>query len=124
MFILLTVVAGILNLALWLPAKSNAPIIVFAALYGVASGGVFSMLPAIVAQISDVRQLGVRNGSIYAFISFAILTGPSIGGALISHDHGGYSGLQIFAGVTLLAGVCFISFARISQVGFTMKVKV
>ncbi|RFU35044.1 hypothetical protein B7463_g1307, partial [Scytalidium lignicola] len=105
-FILLTAIAGILDLALWLPATSSGAIISFAALYGAASGGVFSMLPAIVAQISDIRELG------------------PIGGAIVTRDSGGYSGLKIFAGVTLLAGVCFFIFARIAQSGLKIKVKV
>jgi len=120
-----TFVAAVLNLALWLPANSNAPIIVFAALYGGASGGVFSMLPAVIAQISsDIRKIGVRNGTLYALISIATLTGNPIGGALVSQDHGGFTGLKIFAGVTMLAGVCFLILARAKQVGFAINVKV
>ncbi|KZF21899.1 MFS general substrate transporter [Xylona heveae TC161] len=113
--------AGILVLALWLPAKANAPIIVFSGLYGFASGAFVSMIPACVAQISDIRKIGVRNGALFAVVSFAALTGSPIGGALVSHHHGSYKQLQIFAGVMLLAGsTCFLM-ARMVLAGPTLK---
>jgi hypothetical protein len=49
-------------LALGLPASSNAAFITFAALYGFASGAYVSLLPAQMAQISEVHQIGVRIG--------------------------------------------------------------
>ena len=52
--------AGIIVLALGIPASSNAAFITFAALYGFASGAFVSLLPAQVAQISKVEQIGVR----------------------------------------------------------------
>ena len=54
--------AGIIVLALGLPASSNAAFITFAALYGFASGAYVSLLPAQMAQISEVHQIGVRIG--------------------------------------------------------------
>lgn len=56
------IVAGIIVLALGLPASSNAAYITFAALYGFASGAYVSLLPAQMAQISEVHQIGVRVG--------------------------------------------------------------
>ncbi|KAI9830253.1 MAG: hypothetical protein M1819_005780 [Sarea resinae] len=116
--------AAILVLALWIPAKSNAPIITFAALYGFASGAFVSMAPALIAQISDIRKIGVRTGTMFAIISIAALCGNPIGGALITHDHGGFSGLQIFSGVTMISGAVIFVFARVSLSGVVLKAKV
>ncbi|KAH0161501.1 hypothetical protein KCU67_g6314, partial [Aureobasidium melanogenum] len=116
--------AGILILALWLPAASNAPIIAFAALYGFGSGSFVSLAPSLVAQISDVREIGVRNGTVFAIISFAALCSNPIGGALITHWDGKYTGLQIFGGIMALSGACTILAARIVLAGTKITAKV
>lgn len=100
-------VPGIIILTLWLPATGNAPIITFAALFGFGSGAFVSLLPSMLAQISDVRQIGVRTGTVFAIISIAALVSNPIGGALITRWHGSYTGLQIYAGVMCAAGYVF-----------------
>lgn len=111
-------------LALWLPATSNAPIIVFAGAYGFGSGAFVSLAPALIAQISDVRQIGVRTGSMFAIISIAALCSTPIGGAIIDADGGKYTGLQIFCGVMCLAGATGFMGARVKLAGLNLKEKV
>ncbi|KAH8805460.1 monocarboxylate permease-like protein [Xylogone sp. PMI_703] len=115
--IVFTFFSGVISLALWLPATSSAPIIVFAILYGFASGLTLAIIPALVASISDIQKLGFRVGSLYAFSSFGVLFGSPIAGAIVTSQHGGYSGLKIFCGIMLIAGAIFIAFARIKLVG-------
>lgn len=122
--IIFAVFSGIISLALWLPASSNAPIIVFACLYGFASGCVLSIIPAMVAQISDIRQLGVRSGTLYVLSSVGVLVGSPIAGAIVNDQHGQFSGLIIFCGVMLLVGSFFAVLSRHSLVGFKLVVKV
>jgi MFS family permease len=122
--IVFTVISGILSLCLWLPAKGNASVIVFAALYGVASGTSLTIIAALVAQISDVRELGLRTGALYAVASFGALIGSPIGGAIVTHEHGGFSGLKIFTGVTFLVGAVFTILSRQSQIGLVLKKKI
>ena len=121
--IIFTGFSGIISLALWLPAQSNAAIFVFAALYGFASGCTLSIIPAMVASISDVRKLGVRNGALYSFTAVGVLTGGPIGGAIISDQNGAFSGMKIFCGVTLLVGTVFAVLSRATKVGFKIKAK-
>ena len=116
--------SGIVVLALWLPAKANAPVIVFAALYGFGSGAFVSMAPALIAQISDIRQIGTRTGTMFSIISVAALVGNPIGGALLSNEDGKFQNLQIFCGVFLLAGSTVFVAARWSLVGFKLKIKI
>ncbi|KAI9041901.1 MCT family MFS transporter [Aspergillus affinis] len=97
--------SGIIALALWIPANQGAPLIVFSALYGFGSGAFVSLLPAMIAQISDVREIGLRVGMEFAIMSIAAQVSNPIGGALIDHNHGSFRDLQIFCGVVLLAGV-------------------
>jgi MFS family permease len=116
--------SGIINLAVWLPTSSNASIIVFACLYGFASGCILSIIPAMIAQISDIRQLGVRTGALYVLSSVGVLVGSPIAGAIVNDQHGQFSGLKIFCGVVLLVGTFFAVLSRHSLVGLKLIVKV
>ena len=116
--------SGIVTLALWLPAAANAPVIVFAALYGFGSGAFVSAAPSAIAQISDVRKIGVRTGTLFAIISVAALVGSPIGGALVDDDHGKYRDLQIYAGIMCTAGAAVLLTARLVLSGPKLMVKV
>ena len=122
--IIMSYFSAILVLALWLPATTNAPIIVFAALYGFGSGAFVSMAPALIAQISDIRQIGIRTGTMFAIISVAALCGNPIGGALLAREGGGFLHLQIFTGIVMLVGSTGFVAARWSLVRWELKVKV
>lgn len=120
--ILTTFLSAILVLALWLPSRGNVPVIIFSALYGFGSGAFVSLAPAVVAQISDLREVGVRNGTFFAIISFAALTGTPIGGALVPNVlHGSYTRLQIFSGVVMFAGATLFVAARTVVGGFKLN---
>ena len=122
--VLTTFFSCIIVLALWLPARGNIPIIIFAGLYGFSSGTFVSMVPALVAQISDIRQIGVRNGTNFLIISLAGLFGNPIAGVLVTRNNGKYTYLQIFCGVTMFAGASLFVVARSLQVGFKLMKKV
>lgn len=77
-----------------------------------------------VAQISDIRQLGVRSGTLYVLSSVGVLVGSPIAGAIVNDQHGQFSGLIIFCGVMLLVGSFFAVLSRHSLVGFKLVVKV
>jgi MFS family permease len=117
-----SLLSGIFILALWLPTESNALSITFAALYGFTSGCIFSIVPAMVAIMSEVRELGVRNGALYSISAVGVLIGSPIAGSIVNSQHGGYSGLIIFAGVTIIAGAGFVILSRQAQVGL-LKIK-
>ncbi|KAJ5259491.1 MFS transporter asaE [Penicillium angulare] len=115
--------SGILVLALWLPSRGNVPAILFSALYGFGSGAFVSLAPALIAQISDLREIGFRNGTCFSIISIAALTGTPIGGALVpSVLTDSYTKLQIFAGVVMVVGASLFVVARIVVGGTALKV--
>ncbi|KAL8849477.1 MAG: hypothetical protein Q9221_005559 [Calogaya cf. arnoldii] len=116
--IMTSVLSTLLVLCLWLPARGNIPYILFAAFYGFSSGAFVSLGPALIAQISDIRQIGVRTGSMFAVISIAALVGNPIGGALVSSEGGGYWGLQIFCGAMMGVGSLVFVAARWSLEGW------
>ncbi|KAM6514104.1 hypothetical protein FALCPG4_015267 [Fusarium falciforme] len=100
-------------LALWLPGHSHGSAIAFAALFGFSSGTYTAISPALVADISDLKEIGTRSGTMYAFMSVAALTGSPIGGALISGADGSYWKLQVFTGCMLGGGTAFYLAARL-----------
>jgi MFS family permease len=104
--------AGIIVLALGIPASGNAAFITFAALYGFASGAYVSLLPAQIAQISKVEQIGVRTGVTFSVVSIAGLVGNPIAGAIVDANNGAYWGLNVFSGVLLTSGALFFIFTR------------
>ena len=116
--------SSVLVLALWLPSRGNIPIILFAAFYGFSSGAFVSLAPALVAQISDIRQIGVRTGTMFAVVSVAGLVGNPIGGALVTAEKGAFTHLQIFCGVMMFAGGVVYVAARASLVGMKLGVKI
>lgn len=122
--IVLSAFGAIMTFALWLPAAANAPIIVYAIMYGFASGCTLSIIPAMVAKLGHISQLGARSGALYAFSSIGVLIGSPIGGAIQKDQHGGYSGLIIFTGVALVIGTFFAILSRTAQVGFKIGVKI
>jgi MFS family permease len=120
--IITTTFSAIVVLALWLPSKANAPIIVFCVLYGFSSGAFVSMVPSLVAQISPIREIGVRSGTLFLCVAFAGLTGNPIGGALLGKDNGDFLYLQIFCGVTMVVGSSLFLASRWVQCGWKPKV--
>ncbi|KAL8705536.1 MAG: hypothetical protein Q9201_001353 [Fulgogasparrea decipioides] len=117
-------ISTILVLGLWLPARGNVPYILFSAFYGFSSGAFVSLAPALIAQISDIRQIGIRTGSMFAIISVAALVGTPIGGALVSHEGGDYLHLQIFCGIMMFGGSVVFVAARWAAAGPKPAVKV
>ncbi|KAF1985775.1 monocarboxylate transporter [Aulographum hederae CBS 113979] len=123
--IILTFFTSIITFALWIPARANAPIIVFAALYGFGSGTFVSMIPAVIAQISpDMTKIGVRTGTCFVFISIAALVSNPIGGALVEARGGDFLGAQIFAGCVMFGGGVALVAARGVQVEWKLNVKI
>ncbi|KAJ5588630.1 hypothetical protein N7537_011308 [Penicillium hordei] len=98
---------GILLLC-WIAVKSNAAIIVFAALYGFFSGAIVSLMSPCIAHLSPTpSHIGTYLGMGMAVISLAGLTGTPITGALIDH-YKSYTQAAIFSGVSTLVGAALV----------------
>lgn len=122
--IVMAFVTAIFVLALWIPAGSNAALIMFAILFGFTSGTIVSMAPPIVAQVSDMRQIGIQTGTVFTFVGIAVLAGNPIAGALIVADNGSYHKCQIFAGCMMTGGTVVFVSARANLAGWSLRTKV
>lgn len=116
--------SGIIVLALWLPASGNAALIVFAALYGFGSGAFVTLCPALIAQISPIREIGLRNGMQFGVLAIPALVSNPIAGAFIARDDGGYMYVKIWTGVVLMVGASMYAFTRVSLAGLNVMKKV
>lgn len=116
-------VASILVLALWIPAASNAPTIVFATLFGFASGAYVSLAPALIAQISPLSEIGYRMGLLFLSASLGGLTTSPIAGAILANSGGSFTNVKVFSGVFLLAGTALTVAARLAKTGPKLAAK-
>lgn len=69
------------------------------------SGAVIALVAACCAQISPVREFGLRLGMMWTIASLPLLAGPQLCGLLVEQEKG-YTGFSIFSGVTIIAGSC------------------
>ncbi|KAJ5164610.1 Major facilitator superfamily domain general substrate transporter [Penicillium coprophilum] len=108
----------------WTAVHSTAGLYVFAVLYGIFSNGVQGLWPSTLSSLTpDLSKTGVRIGMGFTVVSFACLTGPPLGGALIARADG-YIGAQIWGGLTFLLGALVLIAARLMKTGSTMKAKI
>ncbi|KAI0099697.1 monocarboxylate permease-like protein [Nemania sp. FL0031] len=112
--------SGIITLALWIPGTTTGATLAYGAIYGFTSGGFISLAPAVIAQISDLREIGARSGALLFIASLGALTGSPLGGAIVTAQHGEYLGLKLFNGLTILVGAIFLVIARAVQVKFRL----
>lgn len=110
-----------LVLGLWIPASGNAAIVVFAVIFGFASGAYVSLLPALVVGISLLEATGYRTGLLFLFSSVGGLTSSAIGGAILQRHGGSCTGMKVFSGVMLLVGTGFVMAARVVHTGWVVK---
>ncbi|KAF4126012.1 Major Facilitator Superfamily [Geosmithia morbida] len=119
--IVICATSAIFCLAVWMPVKTSAGILVFAAIFGFSSGGFISLAPTLIAQISEIRQIGTRVGAAYAVQAVGALIGSPIGGAIVSAQDGDYLGLQLFCGCCMVVGTAIFIGVRYVQVGFSLE---
>ena len=119
-----SVLAAIL-LFCWIAVDSIGALYVWDALYGFTAGSVQALTLASASSFTpDMKTVGARVGLAFAILSIGGLTGPPIGGALISINHRSYLPAQLFAGIVMTAGSIVIALARVAQTGLHLKSRV
>lgn len=100
-------------LALWLPAGGSIPlIVVFALVFGFASGTGISLTPVCVGKLCRIENYGRYYATCYTLVSFGSLTGIPIAGQLVSACGGRYWGLIVFTGCSYGASLGAFVLAR------------
>lgn len=125
MAIVFVLYGAILVLALWLPgAASTGAVIAFTVLYGIPLGFFGAAIPALVARISDIREIGVRIGMTFIMNGIAGLLGNPLSSLLIGVGHTtgarAYDGFKIFCGVAIVISAIFFVLARVRHGGWSI----
>lgn len=131
----------------WNAVNSRGELYAWAVIYGIFGAAIQSLFPAILAGLTtDLRKRGVRMGMIFvssfyqtcglkyyvllvtdlllqSIMSFAVLTGPPIEGALIQAGNGRYLYAQVFAATVILIGGLFMIGTRMATSGLALRVK-
>lgn len=106
-------VYGVLVLC-WIPATSNASLIVLAVLFGFFSGGIIGLMLATLSHVAPrPNEIGTYLGMASGLLGIAALTGTPITGALISH-YRSFTQAMIWSGVLVLVGAALIFAARLA----------
>jgi len=98
------VLCGVFSIAMWIPARNFATVIVLCLILGSMMGSVFGSTPPILARLVGLRNVGVGVCMSWPFLGLAGLASPVIGIALKSGNHGfvdpdQYVNSSVFAGV-------------------------
>ncbi|KAK5999154.1 MFS-type transporter dbaD [Cladobotryum mycophilum] len=98
----------------WIGIHNVPGIIVFAILYGFASGASVSLPPTICARLCpNMSMLGTRMGMSFFFCGFGLLIGNPIAGALLDLEHAVFWKGQVFSGLMVAVGTCFFVLTRV-----------
>lgn len=101
----------------------KALIIVYAVVFGFASGSNISLTPVCVGQLCETNQYGRYYATCYTIVSFATLTGIPIAGALIEACDGEYWGVVVWTLLCYVASLgCFV-WSRACAVGWKLGIK-
>lgn len=95
----------------WIAVHTLGGIVVFALLFGMASGAYVSLQAAAVAALSrDMRVFGGRMGLVFLSGGLGALIGNPIAGVLVNRTTGSYWRTQVFSG-SLVAGaaLCLVA---------------
>ncbi|KAJ5628945.1 hypothetical protein N7490_011173 [Penicillium lividum] len=107
------------NACLWLPAgNSLALLVIYALLFGFASGSNISLTPVCVGQLCKTENYGRYYATAYTIVSFGTLTGMPIAGEILARCNGQYWGVIAFTTVCYAAGLICCTSVKVIQVGW------
>ncbi|KAI1185528.1 putative MFS monocarboxylate transporter [Nemania serpens] len=99
----------------WTAAQNLPGMIVWSIAYGFTSGSVISLQGACAGKLSKREQQGTALGFVMGSVSVTALVGTPISGQILLR--GGYLGLGIWTGATLLVGGVVLAAARLKLDG-------
>lgn len=108
-------IAAVMGLA-WIGIRNEAGAIVFAVIYGYASGALVSLSPTVLAGLTpNMSTLGTRMGMCFVFSGMGLLIGNPIAGALLDLERGVFWKAQLFSAMTVIAGSALFLVLRVMK---------
>ncbi|KAJ5241777.1 uncharacterized protein N7469_000104 [Penicillium citrinum] len=111
--IILANICAAITAMCWTKVTSVAGLVIWAAAYGFASGGILSLQQACAAQVATPTTMGLAIGSVVGATALSAMANIPISGALVAKH--GWLSIALFSGVSLLLGSVFLIVARLSQ---------
>lgn len=111
----ISLIAAVLSFS-WIGIHNEAGAIVFACIYGFASGAIVSLPPTIVASLSpSMAIVGTRMGMCFTFAGTGLLIGNPIAGALLDLEDAVFWKAQVFTAVMVVTGSAFFMVLRLMK---------
>ncbi|KAJ5758754.1 hypothetical protein N7520_005910 [Penicillium odoratum] len=109
----ISLIASVLSFS-WIGIHNEAGAIVFACLYGYASGAIVSLPPTIITRLSpNMATVGARMGMCFTFAGTGLLIGNPIAGALLDLQDAIFWKAQLFTAVMVVTGSVFFIGVRL-----------
>ncbi|KAI8626997.1 major facilitator superfamily domain-containing protein [Xylariaceae sp. FL1651] len=104
----------------WLPFGKTTPgLVVFAVLFGFATGNNISITPVCVGRLCHTQHYGRYYATCYTVVSVACLINIPIAGTIVAATGGDYWSLIVFTGLTQILSVAAIYAAKGVSVGWS-----
>lgn len=117
--LVMIILSIIVCFAIWLPAGSyTAGLVLFAVLFGFASGSNVSITPVCVGRLCRTQNYGRYYATCYTIVSFACLVGVPIAGNILTSNNGAYWGIIVFTGCVYVGAFAFLGAAKGCSVGW------
>jgi len=114
-----------ITLYCWAAISSESGLWAFSVFYGLFSSAINGLFPSAISSLTkDISKMGVRMGMVFTILSFAVLTGSPIAGALISARGGNFVGMEMFTATSMVLGGLVLVGARLSGTGMKLWVRV
>jgi len=117
---------GILAFA-WIAVRSPTDMYIWTTFFGFASGAYQCLFPTTISSLNrDLSKNGTRLGMALSIFSFGGISGPPIGGAILSTHGGGRAGFrqaQLGMGIATMLGVMFVAAGRLYKTSGKAMVK-
>lgn len=111
-------------LGIWLPAgSSTAGLVLFALLFGFASGSNVSLTPVCIGMLCPTESYGRYYATCYTIVSFGCLTGIPLAGEILVSNEGHYWGLMVFVGACYIGALFALVTTRVQSKGWRLDVK-
>lgn len=113
------------TLCIWLPAAPTETVrslvILYAVVFGFASGSNLSLTGPLVGQLCETSHYGRYYSTCYAIVSFATLIGIPIAGQLLKVSGGEYYGVIALTGAGYVVSALCVLIVRVVKVGWRVR---
>ncbi|KIW05687.1 uncharacterized protein PV09_03549 [Verruconis gallopava] len=100
----------------WIPVRTSTGIYVLTAFYGVVAGAIQTLFLAVASSfVTDHNVAGVYIGLVCTVVSFAALTGPPVGGAIVGQHGRTYMNGEIWSGLSMMLSFFVLLLSRVRQ---------